>query len=86
MPPVPTKQVPVPPTGLMLVPLGKRLALPNGDVNLDGYLDFKDIDPFVAVLTGHNTNPDARAAADINRDGVVDFKDIDPFVALLSGS
>jgi hypothetical protein len=37
---------------LRLFPPPKRLALPNGDVNLDGYLNFGDINPFVALLTG----------------------------------
>ncbi len=84
-PPVATDAVLVPPTGVLLVPVSKRLALPNGDVNIDGYLDFADINPFIAVLTGQDTDPQHCAAADINRDGVADFGDINPFVALLSG-
>lgn len=85
-PPVPTDAVVVPATGVILVPESKRLALPNGDVNLDGFLNFGDINPFVAVLTGQDTNPDHQAAADINRSGQPDFGDINLFVALLSGS
>ncbi len=73
----------VPPTGVLLVPVGKRLALPNGDVNLDGRVDFFDIDPFVAVLTGADTNPEHMIAADVDRSGVVNFFDIDPLVARL---
>jgi hypothetical protein len=84
-PPQPISAVGVRKTGAILVPTVKRLALPNGDVNLDGYLDFGDINPFVAVLTGGDTDPQHRAAADINRDGQPDFADINPFVALLSG-
>jgi len=84
-PPVATNQVAVPVTGVLLLPLSKRLALPNGDVNLDGYLNNFDIDPFVAVLTGQDPDPNHRAAADVNRDGVVDNFDIDPFVKLLTG-
>jgi hypothetical protein len=84
-PPVATDAVLVPPTGVLLVPLAKRLGLSNGDVNLDGYLNFGDINPFVAVLTGQDTDPQHSAAADINHDGVADFRDINPFVALLSG-
>lgn len=75
--------VPVPTTGLILVPPDRRLPLPNGDVNLDGRLTFDDIDPFVAVLLGIDTNPARITAADVNRDGIVTFDDIDPFVALL---
>ncbi len=64
-----------------------------GDANCDGAVNFDDIDPFVAALTG----PAAWAAAlggapcdylcanDVNADGAVNFDDIDPFVAVLSG-
>ena len=61
-----------------------------GDVNCDGTVGFRDINPFVLLL--------ADAAAweieypgcplpngDINGDGSVNFRDINPFVALLSG-
>jgi hypothetical protein len=82
---IPTNNVIVPPTGLILVPAAKRLYLPNGDVNLDGVVDFDDINPFVGVLTGQDLDPGHRTASDINRDGVVDFDDINPFVALVSG-
>ncbi|MEW6250452.1 MAG: hypothetical protein AB1716_07380 [Planctomycetota bacterium] len=84
-PPIPPQEVRVPPTGVILVPAPRRLPLPNGDVNIDGFLNFDDINPFVGVLTGQNPDPRARIAADINRDGVVNFADINPFVALLSG-
>ncbi len=61
-----------------------------GDPNCDGVIDFDDIDPFVAALTGpaayEAAYPDCyRLLADIDGNGVVDFDDIDPFVALLSG-
>lgn len=61
-----------------------------GDVNCDGRLDFRDINPFVLALT----NPVAYAAAfphcdvnhaDCNGDGSVGFGDINAFVLLLSG-
>jgi hypothetical protein len=61
-----------------------------GDLNCDGGLDFRDINPFVLALS----NPAAYEAAypactrwnaDINGNGVVGFTDINPFVALLSG-
>jgi hypothetical protein len=63
---------------------------PRGDVNCDGVVDFKDINPFVLALS----DPAGYAAAypdcvlkqgDLNQDNVVDFKDINPFVAALSG-
>ncbi len=84
-PVVSTLLVPVPLTGVLLVPPDKRLYLPNGDLNLDGVVDFSDINLFVSVLTGHDPDPRHRTAADINRDGVVDFGDINLFVALLTG-
>lgn len=66
-----------------------------GDSNLDGSVDFGDIDCFVAALVGedtwngcglnHDPNPgDFKAANDINGDGTVDFSDIDPFVICLA--
>lgn len=79
----PSDAVLVPVTGVLLVPVGKRLALPNGDVNLDGRVDFDDIDAFVAVLNGQDADPAHRVAADVDRSGTVDFFDIDPFVARL---
>ena len=53
-----------------------------GDANLDGVVDFLDISPFIALLSGNGFLDQA----DINRDGVVDFLDIGPFIGLLSGS
>jgi hypothetical protein len=62
----------------------------KGDLNCDGVVDFKDINPFVLLLS----NPGAWQATypacpmsngDCNNDGIVDFKDINPFVAILSG-
>ncbi len=63
------------------------LATP-GDVNCDGHVDFFDIDPLVAALSGaiayYEGFPDCYFAnADCDGDGVVTFFDIDPFVALL---
>jgi len=78
------EHVRVPPNGVVLVPEDKRLALPNGDVNLDGRLDFRDINPFARVVTGADPDPQHRAAADINRDGVADLADVNPFVHLLT--
>ena len=51
-----------------------------GDVNLDGTVNFLDITPFIAAVSGGST----QAEADINGSGTVDFLDITPFIALLS--
>jgi hypothetical protein len=53
-----------------------------GDMNCDGVVDFKDINPFVAVLSG--TASCRSENADVNGDSVIDFKDINPFVGVLS--
>jgi hypothetical protein len=53
-----------------------------GDVNLDGNVDFLDISPFIAVLSGGTF----QAEADCDENGDVDFLDITPFIALLTGS
>jgi hypothetical protein len=56
-----------------------------GDVNCDGTLDFRDINPFVAVLSGPTGVPGCPTSnADINQDGSVDFADINPFVDLMT--
>ncbi len=64
----------------MLVRAGCR-----GDTNCDGHIDFADIDPFVAVLSGGACCDGTGYNCDVNGDGAVNFGDIDPFVALLSG-
>ncbi len=52
-----------------------------GDTNCDGVVDFGDINPFVAGLTGGPLcNP---CNFDINGNGAIGFDDINPFVALL---
>jgi len=62
----------------------------KGDLNCDGTVGFKDINPFVLALS----DPSSYAVryldcnlmnGDINGDGSLSFKDINPFVALLSG-
>ena len=52
-----------------------------GDVNLDGVVDFFDIQPFITVLSAQTF----QAEADIDGNGVVDFFDIQPFIDILSG-
>ena len=53
-----------------------------GDVNQDLMVDFSDIAPFIAVLSGNGF----QAEADIDESGMVDFLDIAPFINLLTGS
>ncbi len=67
-----------------------QVTLARGDLNCDGSVDFDDIDPFVAALSGQAAYEAAYPDciwmnADCDGDGDVDFDDIDPFVALLSG-
>jgi hypothetical protein len=63
--------------------------LQPGDLNCDGVVGFRDINPFVLALS----NPDGYAAAfpgcdilhgDCNGDGSINFQDINPFVTLLT--
>jgi hypothetical protein len=68
--------------GTKCVPYNPCIVL-KGDMNCDGIVDFKDINPFVAILSGQT--PCNAKNADTNCDNVIDFKDINPFVALLSG-
>ena len=51
-----------------------------GDVNMDGVVDFFDIQPFISVLSSRTF----QAEADIDGNGVVDFFDIQPFIGLLN--
>ena len=51
-----------------------------GDVDLSGTVDFLDIQPFIAVLSGR-TN---QCEADCDQSGIVDFLDIQPFIEILS--
>ena len=53
-----------------------------GDVSQDGVVNFGDIPPFIAVLSGGGF----QAEADCNEDGVVDFGDIPAFIAILVAS
>ncbi|MEW6249074.1 MAG: EF-hand domain-containing protein [Planctomycetota bacterium] len=54
----------------------------RGDCDCDGWVNFDDINPFVAVLGG--ANPCRFENCDINGDGAINFDDINPFVALLT--
>jgi hypothetical protein len=60
-----------------------------GDMNCDGAVNFRDINPFVLALTDpvawQNQFPGCNIMnGDINGDGAFNFRDINPFVALLS--
>lgn len=67
----------------------------KGDMNNDGYVNWHDIDPFVAAQ--NISDPEVYEAAypglggsmlfhaDMNCDGVADWRDIDPFVARQNG-
>ena len=51
-----------------------------GDVNLDGFVNFLDISPFISLLS----NGTFQIEGDINGDALVNFLDISPFIVLLS--
>lgn len=50
-----------------------------GDMNVDGAVDMLDVGPFVEVILGQNTDPDALCAADLNGDAQADGGDIQMF-------
>ena len=52
-----------------------------GDCDLDGDVDFLDINPFIGILA----TASFLAQADCNQDGVVNFLDINPFLEILAG-
>ena len=49
------------------------------DINVDGSVDFFDIQPFIALLI----SGDFQAEADCNKDGFLNFQDIAPFITIL---
>lgn len=57
----------------------------RGDANLDGVLDGRDVQPFVDVLLGSETNPAKLFAADMDQSGTADDQDIQPFVSAVLG-
>ncbi len=61
------------------VPDGDDPVVIVGDVNMDGSVDFFDIQPFIDALAGG-----FQAEADIDGNGEVNFFDIAPFIELLS--
>ena len=54
----------------------------KGDVDLNGVIDFFDIQPFIDALADGTNQPEA----DIDCSGTVDFFDIQPFIDALSGA
>ena len=52
-----------------------------GDVDLNGTVNFLDIQPFINILS----NNGFQCEADIDESGTVTFLDIQPFIAILSG-
>ena len=60
-----------------------------GDVNNDGWVTWRDIDPFVTAMNGNNAYYAAFPTGyyytgDCNFDHTVNWRDIDPFVALMN--
>jgi len=70
------------PTGpiLLTVSMGTVDAPLLGDVNLDGVVDFFDIQPFIDRLSSGTF----QAEADIDGNGEVNFSDIAPFIDILA--
>jgi len=54
-----------------------------GDFNHDSAVNDADVDPFVAVLLGNDTDPVDIAIADIDQSGGANGNDIQPFIGLL---
>ncbi len=61
---------------------GHDTAVLKGDVDLDGTVNFLDINPFIGVLSSGGT----QAEADCNCDDEVNFLDIQAFIDILSGN
>jgi hypothetical protein len=60
-----------------------RWSVPRGDLNGDGTIDMADVELFVAVLLGLDSDECHESASDLNLSGTVDGADIQPFVNLL---
>lgn len=60
-----------------------RIVPAKGDMNGDGRVDLNDIEGFVDVLIGADTDAFRAEIADIDDDGHADGQDLAPFVALL---
>ena len=69
-----------------MFPLVHRFVL--GDMNLDGYVNWRDIEPFILALANPGMYQDQYRMlpvihGDTNQDGVVNWRDIEPFVSIL---
>ena len=53
-----------------------------GDANCDGVVNFLDITPFIALLSGD----EFKIQADIDGNGLINFLDITPFIAILTNT
>ena len=62
--------------------VGDDVEVLRGDANCDNEVNFADIAPFIAFLSGDDFKPEA----DVDGNGEINFADIAPFIALLSGS
>ncbi|MCB9853863.1 MAG: hypothetical protein H6819_12255 [Phycisphaerales bacterium] len=56
-----------------------------GDVNGDGDVDIDDVQLFVAVLLGVDSDPYRVLVSDVNVDGTPDGKDVQPFTLIVLG-
>ena len=71
-----------------LYPLAHRFVL--GDMNHDGYVSWRDIDPFVLAMSDPATYQFQyhmlyTLHGDLTGDGQVNWRDIEPFIVLLNG-
>ena len=57
-----------------------------GDVNIDGVVDYKDINILVGYLAGNIDATNIKGDGDVNADDVVDYKDINILVGYLAGN
>ena len=67
------------PDATLTVTLGSHTII-LGDANLDGEVNFLDINPFIGLLASNTY----LQQADCNQDGVLNFLDIAPFITILS--
>jgi hypothetical protein len=54
----------------------------SGDVDLNGVVNFNDIDPFIGLFN----SGEYQQEADCNNDGLINFLDIGPFISILANS
>jgi hypothetical protein len=71
--------------GISSVRIAEWLPSCVGDFDKDHDVDFDDLNTFIAVLLGADTDPGHLETADINGDGLVDGRDIPGFVHSMLG-